>query len=294
MIIGILSHIFRALRWRMLFQPLGYDASTKHTFYAVMVGYLVNLGIPRGGEVSRCALLNRTDKIPLTTLIGTVVSERVFDLILLLTLLAITFFSQIEFLSEYVDKNVIARFQDNPNDNGGISLKYIILAIGGIGFLSLYLFRKRLSKVPILAKIVIFVKGLMEGAFSIRKVKSPFLFIFYSVAIWTCYWIMGYITFFAYTDTQHLGLMAALTVLAVGSIGMVIPSPGGFGSYHILVGAAMTELYGLSVQNGLTFATILHTTQIALILVVGTIAMLLAMAIERKNLVNETSQPNNR
>lgn len=292
LIIGIFSHLFRALRWKMLFEPLGYEASTKNTFYAVMVGYLVNLGIPRGGEVSRCALLNRTNKIPLTTLIGTVVTERVFDFITLLIILIVTFFSQVDFLSDFVDRNVFGRMENSPETAGSNLLLYLGIA-ALIGCVILFIIRKRLLKIPLVAKIAEFIKGLIEGALSIRKLKSPTLFIVYSLAIWTCYWLMGYITFFAYGDTHGLGLMAALTVLAVGSIGMVVPSPGGIGSYHYFVQMAMVELYGLTAESGLTFATILHTTQIALILVVGTISMLLAMAIERKNLLNDTPQPNN-
>lgn len=276
---GAFSHFLRALRWKMLIEPVSHTPRTHTTFYAVMGGYLFNFLVPRMGEVSRCVMLSQTDKVGFDKLVGTVFVERATDLLFMLLVVAAVLFLQYDLLNELMQEQVLSKI-------GGGSSKFIILGafllLFGIGIFVLFRYRDFWSKNKWTAKIFRFIQGLVEGIRSIVKLRSPGLFILYSVLIWIFYFLIAYWIFFALEETSHLGVAAGLTTLLVGSIAILIPSPGGLGTYHAMVPAGLA-LYGINpTMEGLAYAFLSHGTQMIMIFIVGGISVILAGFERRK------------
>lgn len=276
---GILSHLSRSVRWRYLLNPLGYKLSVKHSFYAVMSGYLMNFIIPRLGEVSRCAMINRTDKIPMEKLIGTVVIERVVDLIITLLISGIILVTQYDLLQKYLT-DLLGQTVFNTR-----TLYLLIsLVIAGL-FAARMVFknRNRFSGNKLIKKAFDLWDGMAEGLKSIGKLNNPLLFIFHSLFIWCMYFMMSWLVFYSLDATSHLSISAGLTVLLAGTLAIIIPVPGGVGTYHTLVPAALL-LYGINELDGKTYALISHSTQMLMIFVVGGICLILGGIAARKNI----------
>lgn len=283
--LAILSNVLRAYRWNLLFRPLGYTRlSIYRTFLAVMVGYLANLAFPRMGEVSKCGALVKTDRVPLTLSLGTVVAERIVDLFSLVIVLGATFlieFGRLRdiFLSLFQEK--LAGFEQFAA--AGILLAILIPALI-IGF---YLFLRSgagstLRQSAFYIKVRGFLLELFAGLSSIRKLDKQRAFWVSSVLIWLCYFLMSYIVFFAIDETSGLGLGAGLAVLAMGSIGMATPVQGGIGAFHLLV-ASTLALYGIAEADGKLFATVLHTSQMLFYVAAGAVSLLLVAFINKKD-----------
>ena len=277
-LLTFVAHGSRAYRWCMLMEPLGYKPSFYHAYLAVWTGYFANYIIPRMGEVTRCGTLQKTDDVPFEKSFGTVVAERVFDVITLLVLIGINFILEFDRLSTFFTDLFSSKLQGG----GGGILKWILLAVillGG-GILSYFIFnkqaREKLLAMPLIKKLWEFGLGLMDGLLSIRKLKSPAWFIFHTVLIWVMYYFMSYLLFFAVPETSNLSWLAGLTMLVVGAIGMTAPTQGGIGSYHLLVGSVMV-LYGLTQKDGILLATFTHATQMLTTLIFGAIAFLLVL-----------------
>ncbi|RFS19549.1 UPF0104 family protein [Chitinophaga silvatica] len=271
MIIGIASHWFRAIRWKFLMKPLGYQPSTLNTFFAVMVGYLVNLAIPRLGEVTRCGVIARYEKVPADKLVGTMIAERAVDLLCLILLMVLTVLSQLETLGSYVNETIIQKLSEK------IANANLVQILAGIGILVLvivliaWLLRKfSRSKVAVTVKNL--ARGILEGILSIGKMKNKGWFIVYSILIWGCYLSQVYIGFYCLKETNHLGLSAALAVLMIGSVGMIV-TPGGIGAYPPLVQKTL-ELYGIPYAIGFAFGWIIWAAQTALVIVLGIISLI--------------------
>lgn len=281
MSISIFSHYIRAYRATMLYDVLAYKVSTKNSFYAVMVGYMMNYIIPRAGEVSRCAALNKTDDIAVQKSLGTVVTERIFDMVILLAILVFVFLFQFNLLSTFIAKSL----DTNSQNNAVPYLKLIILGLLIIGGFGLFLMRKKLVAHPIFIKIVTLFKGFAEGLLSIRKVKNPLWFLTLSIVIWLCYILMMYFCLFAMKATASLSFMDCLTVFVIGSLGMIIPAPGaGAGTYHFAVMQSLL-LFGVAESDGIAYATIVHGVQMILLLAIGAVCSLLVLAQHKKKLV---------
>jgi len=283
-ILAIIAHVSRALRWKMLMKPLGYRPSTFNTTLAVFIGYFANYVIPRMGEVSRCGSLKKTDDIPFEKSFGTVLTERIFDVVSLLIVLSLNLILEFDKLQHFFMEQFASK---------------IYLIVGLLAFLAvagivgIYLFRKyqqKLSDVPVLGKIVGFLNGLLDGLMSIKKIEKPYLFIFLSANIWVMYWLSAYVLFFAIPETAHLSLLAGLTVLTMGSFGMAAPTQGGIGPFHFLVGNALV-LYGLPQKDGIILATFIHGSQMVTLLALGALSFLITLFIKPKT--NDTRQSSN-
>jgi len=225
----LLSHWFRALRWRQLMEPLGYKPSQLNAFFCVMIGYFVNQGAPRLGEVAKCTILAKYEKIPADKLVGTIVAERAFDVICLISVFGLTFITQFPVISKLIKDDVMPLFL---NKNGVVSYTKIAIIVASIiVFLLLlrYLFG-RLGHINIVQKIKTILLNIWHGLTSVKDLKNKPLFVLYTICIWVLYWLSTWMGFFAISETSHLGFTDALTVLAMGSIGM-IASPGGIGAY---------------------------------------------------------------
>ncbi|MFN4083451.1 MAG: lysylphosphatidylglycerol synthase transmembrane domain-containing protein [Bacteroidia bacterium] len=278
MFVSIISHYLRAVRAIYLYQPLGFTIQQKNSFYAVMVGYMMNYIIPRAGEVSRCAVLAKTNHMPIEKSLGTVVTERLVDLFLLALILMVIVFGRFELLYDYIKQNIGGK---SGTQNINFVKPIIALVLLGIAIF-LWMSRKKLKGHPFFNRLVNIVKGFIEGLLSIKKVKSPLAFIALSVGIWVCYILMMYICLFSMESTSQLNFMDCLVVFAMGTIGIIIPAPGaGAGTYHFAIMTALTW-FGVSKDDGIAYATIVHGVQMILLIVLGAIASVLVLAQQKK------------
>ena len=280
----LLSHFFRALRWNMLITPLDHRPKIQNTFAAVMVGYLANQALPRLGEVSKCASLSRAEKIPADQLIGTVVTERICDTITLIFVTLLCLIFQYDHIADFIF-SIAGQMAGNPN-----KLLYLLFAgVIVIALISAWMLLKReIVKLP--TRIYKFISGVKNGLMSITRIKKRMLFLFYSIMIWSMYYISTYVCFFALESTSELGLGAALATLLFGSIGMTIPVQGGIGTYHFMVAQGLTA-YSISKSNGLAYATIIHSSQVLIILVFGALSLIFLMLVSpKKQLKRENAE----
>jgi uncharacterized membrane protein YbhN (UPF0104 family) len=283
---GFISCISRAVRWQILAEPLGYKTSLATTYHGIMVGYMVNFAIPRGGEVARAAVVSRAEKIPMTTMVGTIVAERLVDLLCMGIVLLLAIGLQFDILKQVVDLLPTS----NP-EKGGLSIMQtagIVVAVLGILF---FAFRKKIAKLAFYQKVLGFVKGFANGIRSLTKIKKPFWFIFHSVVIWVMYYLMVFLCFYALPQTSHLGISAGLTVLVMSTVAILLPAPGGMGTFHFFVSLSLT-LYGITRDDGVVYATIAHASQMIMFLVLGAISMVALLIQQRKQLAGETAAKN--
>lgn len=265
----------------MLMEPLGYTPKLLNSSVAVLTGYFANFIVPRMGEVTRCGTLYRLEKIPVNLSFGTVVAERIFDVLILLLLIGFNFVLEFDRLSSFFMDFFQSKLGKGDAGSGGVMLWLVLgLVIVSIPVV-IYLIRNKalqakLMQNAVVGKVVEFGKGMLEGLLSIRKLRNPGLFIVSTVSIWVLYYLVSYVLFFCIPETSVLGPLAGLTLLVVGSIGMAAPTQGGIGAYHILVGTVMV-LYGLSKNDGLTLATFIHGTQMLFMLAIGALAFLFVL-----------------
>lgn len=266
---GALSHIARAIRWNILIRSLGYETKVSTTFYAVMTGYLANAAFPRLGEVSRCAALSKKTGVPFLSLFGTVISERIFDFIILLLILLAAFFLQLEFLKNFADKYFLTSFQEIFTfQNFLIGILGLVMIIG-LPILLFTVFHARIREISLFKRVSNFLRGLVDGIRTIQRMKQKFAFIFWTLVIWTLYVMMTYVAFFALSETAHLNFGDGVTIMAIGSLGIVAPVPGGIGAYQFIVTALLVEIYQIASEPAASFSIILWFTQTILILSLG-------------------------
>ena len=283
LVFAIISHIFRALRWNLLISSLNYKTRTFTTFLAVMIGYLVNTAVPRAGEFARCGVLSRKEKIPFNALFGTVISERIFDLITLLVIILMVIVFQIQSLGGFIEKN-FGPFFEKVFSNITSILIFGAIVIGTL--LAIYflvkLFKERIKNLPFYDKIRGFVDGLLDGIKTIGKMKQKWLFLFYTFMIWLFYALMVYVPVFMLPETSNLDFVDALTILAIGSLGIVAPVPGGIGAYHFIVKAVLVEIYGIGGNAAGSFAALTHAGQTILNVLVGALSYFYIGVLSRK------------
>ncbi|MBD0331953.1 MAG: flippase-like domain-containing protein [Chitinophagaceae bacterium] len=263
----LLSHYSRALRWKILMEPLGYKPTNFNTWAAVMIGYLVNAGIPRLGEVVKCTLLSKYENIRADKLVGTIVVERALDLISLVIVFALALLFQGHIIGEYTASIFGDFFRDRT---GHISTTKILIFFSALitFLLVVYFLLKRFGHIDAVAKIKNAIKGILHGLGTIRYIKHKGLFIFHTVFIWALYLFSTTAGLYALHETDHLGFGGGLTTLAVGSIGMIV-TPGGIGAYPLFV-ANLIGLYGLDVKTtGVALGWLLWSVQTLIILAGG-------------------------
>lgn len=277
----MMSHVIRAERWRMLMKTAGHHVSFKNSFLSLLVGYLVNLVIPRGGEVSRCYNLYKLEKTPVEISFGTVVVERLTDLICLVLLLVIAFGVESEKLFAFI--NTL------PIQTSALSGKFtglLLVSVAGVcGVLFfLWLARKNQKLNAFLKKTI---AGFKQGLSAVFKLEKKSLYIFYSVAIWVLYFTMSYCVILAFQETSHLGLSAVLSLFAIGSIAMAAPLPGGAGSYHALVPAGLVFLYQIPHSDAVAFTFVFHGWQTFNMMAGGAVALIMtSILMKKKNAVS--------
>ncbi|APZ45631.1 hypothetical protein BW723_04660 [Polaribacter reichenbachii] len=263
---GILSHLSRAYRWKFMLEPLGFKPKFTNSVLAVLVGYLVNLALPRAGEISRATVMTNYEEIPFEKGFGTIVAERIADLIMMLSIVAITLFVQFDFIYELLTKNF------NPTK---IAIGLAILIIGFFIFSS---FVKK-AESGFLLKIKTFITGLIEGVTSIFKMKNKWPFIFHTVFIWVMYVAMFWATIPA-IDGLEVPFGGILIGFIAGGFSIAATN-GGIGLYPIAVAGALA-LFNIPTEPATAFGWIMWTAQTAMIIVFGGLAFLL-LPIVNKN-----------
>ena len=294
LVFAIISHIFRALRWNMLIESLNYKTRLSSTFFAVMVGYLANTAVPRMGELARCGVLSKKERIPFNSLFGTVISERLFDMVVLLVIIFFVIVFQLELLGSFMEKIFGPLFNKVFANLQSIVIFFAIT----IGIVLLFYFgwrllRKKLKTIPLYYKIKEFISGIMKGVKTIMKLRQKWLFLFYTFMIWLFYALMAYIPVFMLPETSHLTFVDGLTILAIGSLGIVAPVPGGIGAYHFIVKTVLVEIFKISGTAAGSFAALTHAGQTILNVVVGAVSyFLLVFLSKHQKPLNEESRNN--
>ena len=259
---GVLSHISRAYRWQFLLEPMGYKPKLANSIMTVLVAYLLNLFIPRSGEFARAASIKKYEKIPFEKAFGTIVAERVADVIMLLGIIGLAFFLQTDLISAYIFK-----------DNGSSSIysKIVVFVVFPIlGYFS-YKFLKK-SDNPFIHKVIEFIHGLIDGLISIFKMKKKWQFIFHTVFIWLMYVLMFYVVTFALPETTNLPFEAIIVGFVVGGLSMALTN-GGLGTYPVFVASALI-LYHVEDNPARAFGWIMWTAQTLMVIIFGGLSFL--------------------
>lgn len=263
----LLSHYSRALRWRILMEPMGYHPSKFNTFAAVMIGYLVNSGVPRLGEVVKCTLLARYEKVRADRLIGTIVMERAVDVVCLVVAFVAALILQGHIVGDFVSSLFGSFFQ---NQAGQTSITRILMYAGSFVALLVvaYLLLKRLGHIDAVGRLRQIINGILHGLMSIRFIRHKGWFLFHTIFIWLMYYASTTIGIYALQETAPLGMGGGLTTLAVGSVAMII-TPGGIGAYPLLV-SKLVGLYGVDATTyGNALGWLLWTVQTIIIIFGG-------------------------
>ncbi|WP_288436484.1 lysylphosphatidylglycerol synthase transmembrane domain-containing protein [uncultured Chryseobacterium sp.] len=282
-VFGLLAYWFRAIRWNLMLEPMGHSISSSNALWSISFGYLMNLTIPRSGEVARATALYGVEKVPVDKSFGTIILERVVDLVCMLGFLGLTFLFKYEAILSFFK-------------NSGINIPtkmLIILLLLVIGSILFFIFRKKLVHVPFVGKVVSFIDGIFEGLTSIFKLKEKGKFILYTLGIWICYYFAAYLVCFALPETSNFTFADGFFIIVVGTLGMIIPASGGIGAYNLAMKYGFMALFislGKSAdfggEMGLTYSFISLPLQIVIMLVMGLISIpMLAKA--RNNAVSD-------
>lgn len=260
-----LSHFVRALRWKILMEPMGYNPSLTNSFFAVMIGYLANLAFPRLGEVLKCTILAKYEKIPAEKIVGTIVAERAFDMVCLAIVFLFALFFQFNVVTQSFqhvhDKAIV------QHDDGSGKTKLIIFAILIIAaIVSVVWFALSDKHKAIIEKVKKIILGVWEGLISAKDLKHKGTFVFYSASIWILYAMGTWIGLYA-TDGTGLGIKGAISCLAFASIGMIL-TPGGIGAYAYLI-AKVLEQNGVDYTLGIANGTLQWFAQCIIVLSIG-------------------------
>ncbi len=286
--LGILAYIFRAVRWNLLLEPMGYRISNNNAFWTIAFGYMMNLTIPRSGEIARATVLYRVEKIPVEKSFATIVIERVIDLCFMLFFLFLAFIFNGEILKLFFDR--LTNYQSDEQksysmvdefflslgienlDSAYSGLKIGVLLIGILVFFA--------SVIKFKAKIISVIKGIIEGLLSVFKIKSRLQFLGYSVGIWLCYFFSAYILCFSLEGTESFGVRDVFLIITAGTLGMMVPTSGGAGSFHIAVKLAIAGIYmsfgkeqELGNEVGFIYALISHTSQMCSMVLLGLVSI---------------------
>lgn len=274
---GILAQMFRGWRWQMSLNPIGEYPRASTSINSIFFSYAVSLVVPRIGEFARCGVLKRYDGVSFTKALGTVVTERIIDSLLVLAITLLTLFFQLRVFDRFFSRtgtNIEIMF-DRFSTTG-----YVVTAVCAVAVLILlwYLLRR----FSIYNKVKCTISGLMQGVFSLRGVKNMPLYVLFTLGIWVSYFLHYYLTFFCFEATSGLGMACALVTFIVGSIAVIVPTPNGAGPWHFAV-KTMLILYGVGETDALYFVLIVHSVQTLLVILLGIYAwMALAFTKKRK------------
>ena len=263
LLFGIIPQILRGVRWRMALEPLGEKPSYRSCISAIYMSFAASLIIPRIGEISRCATLKKVEGVSFPKSLGTVVTERIIDSVIVLLILFITFICEIPAFYRFF--KTIGFTPDQFFEKfsvAGIAISVICLALIVWGLFYILLKLKAFNKFQ-----DVFVK-FSQGFSSVKKVNNPYLYLFYSLCIWLCYFLHFFLTFYAFDFTTHLGIHAGLLAFCMITIAVLVPTPNGAGPWHFAVKVVLAQ-FGISIDNAILFALIVHALQTLLVILLG-------------------------
>jgi uncharacterized protein (TIRG00374 family) len=267
------SNIARAMRWKLLLESMGYKVKTGNAFLTVMLSYFANLGLPRIGEVLRGTTFAKYEGIRVEKVMGTIVMDRLLDMLCVLIIVVLAIALEFDLITSFIAGNTAGK---SPG-----TLIFWIIGSFLVLFMISWLFRARWSQWRIVIRIKSLLLGFLEGIRSIQNVKKPFAFALYSISIWLMYFLMTWVCFFAFDPTAHLSLKAGLIVFVFGTFGVIIPSPGGMGTFHALAVIALS-FYSINGDDAFSFANILFfTVQIGCTILLGIISIILLPIINK-------------
>jgi uncharacterized protein (TIRG00374 family) len=271
LVLALLAFVSRAIRWVILMEPLGFKPKLAPTMYSLMIGYFANLAIPRIGEITRCGSLSQAEKIPFNKLIGTVIVERVIDLIMLFVSMLLVAFLEYDVLGNFLSEKVFGPILEKVN---GLSGLLAILAGGIFILVIIIMIIKKSGDHPFLSKMRKILDEIGAGLKTVLRMKNNGWFLFHTLFIWLIYFLMTYVCFYCLESTKHLDMKAGMFVLVIGGLGMSAPVQGGIGAFHYIVSQGL-QLFGVSNTDGIVYATLVHTSQTLLVVVLGSLSMLL-------------------
>lgn len=281
-----ISNISRAIRWNMLLGAMGYRPRLINGFLTIMLGYFINLFFPRAGEVVRAGAMARYERIPVEKVMGTVVADRIVDVISILVMSSLALLLQYDKIWGLLKPYLMP---EGETGGGGNATLMILAIVGVAGLGALILFRKRLSGNAVYRKIAALAAGFWQGIQAVRQLDRPWVFVFHSVNIWVMFFLMTYLCFLAFGPTAHLSPLAALVVFTFGTWGMVVPSPGGMGTFHLLAQIGLSA-YGVSGENGFSWANIsFFSVQLGSNILLGILAFALLPTINQNYHPNENA-----
>jgi uncharacterized protein (TIRG00374 family) len=275
---GLFAYLSRARRWMILINPLGYHPTFRHTFYAVMSGYLANLALPRIGEITRCVALGKKEKIPVDQLIGTVVIERTIDFFSLMAIMVVLLISSGSLISEFLKASIFIPLQEKVFSVFGVTSWVIWTFLVLLGVLSLFLlirYKKDLRKIRFFSKMFDIARGVINGLKTITNLKRSWEFVFHTIFIWVNYALMTWVVVFSLESTSHLSFGNSIFILVLGGLAMSAPVPGGFGAFHYFVSRGLAFVEGVKYEDGMAYAILAHESQLIFIVIVGTLSFIL-------------------
>ena len=272
---GVLAQVLRAMRWRQALSPMGERPRLSTCIHAVFLSYASSLVVPRVGEVLRCGVLQRYEGTNFSRSVGTVVTERIIDTLLILVLSFLTFLTQIPVFLTFFQRTGVSL----GSVLGTFSLTGWLVTIV-CGILALICILMLARRFHFFSRTKSVFTDLTNGLLSVREVKQPLLFLLYSIGIWASYFLHFYLTFFCFDFTAGLGPLAALVAFVVGTFAVLVPTPNGAGSWHFAVKTVLV-LYGVEQTAGALFVLIVHTLQTLLVALLG-VWSILALTLKRK------------
>lgn len=275
LLFGLAGNIFRALRWELTIQSVGYYPKRMSLIYAVMGNYAVNFVLPRAGEVWRCGVVTKYDKVPFSTTFGTLIVDRFFDVVamgfimLLCLLLDFRFFFAYFKTNPTVGESVVSTFSS-----------FWFYAIIIVFFMLLYMLFRFLPNFFLIKKIKLFYGGMKRDILTVWKMNQKGLFILYTFLCWFGYYLYFYLCFYAFGFTEHLGPVAGLIVFAMSSLGVAAPTQGGIGAWHFMVITSLL-VYGVTWEQGSAFAGAVFTIQSAWLILTGIFSIFAIQYVKR-------------
>ena len=277
-VFGVSAYWFRAIRWNLLLEPMGHKISNPNSLWSLSFGYLMNLTIPRSGEVARSTALYGVEKVPVDKSFGTIILERVVDLVCMGIFALLTLIFKYDALLAFYKAATQQKNQTTPKSDSNIT--YIILGCVVFILVLLFAFRKSLQKLSIYNKVIDFGKGIIEGLKSILTLEQKGKFILYTAGIWICYFFASYLVCFALPETSNFTPADGCFILVVGTLGMIIPASGGIGAFNLAMKFGFTALF-ISMgkdaveggELGLAYSFITLPLQILIMLVMGLISI---------------------
>ena len=270
-VFGVSAYIFRAVRWNLLLEPMGYQVSNANSLWSISFGYLMNLTIPRSGEVARSTALYGVEKVPVDKSFGTIILERVIDLVCMLVFLVLTLIFKFDAIYSFYERSGVSF---NPVFIIGI------IAGGVLALVTFFRFKERFRKFGFISKIIDFIDGIFAGLMSVFRLRQKGKFILLTAGIWICYFFASYLVCFSLPETSDFTLADGCFILVVGTLGMIIPASGGIGAFNLAMKFGFTALFISMGKDaveggalGLAYSFITLPLQIIIMLIMGLVSI---------------------